>query len=298
MRALANFVMQGPYQALVAACILGALSQFVLPLALFCCGIIALCVLSRSDSYWLIVLIGTALVVYVSSLFVESRPGLETPVVLFLLVPLAASAKVLRVTQSQSLAIMVAAVFAALLAVSIQVVSGDAAQWWASWLEGAVEGVKGATYQGFEADGTLRLMNGLVAMMFGFAVTSSLLIGRWMQAALYNPGGFAEEFYRVRYPIYALGVLGVVLIVTALFSEALLYDLLLVFMMPFFFHGMAVLHCTVDVSERSKNYLLPPYLLLFVMPQYAIVGMAFLGMADIFLNFRKAVYKRKDHDSN
>lgn len=298
MRALAKFIMQSPYQALAAACILGMLSQFVLPLALISCGIIALCVLTRSTGYWLIVALGTALAVYVSSLFVESRPGLGIPLILFLLVPLIVVAKILRVTESQSLSIMVAAVFAAILAISIHVVTGDAAQWWANWLEIAVTGVKDATLQGFETDGTLRLMNGLVAMMFGFAIVSSLFIGRWMQAILYNPGGFAQEFYRVAYPFPILAVLGVVLIVTALFSEAVLYDLLLVFTMPFFFHGMAVLHCTVGMSGRSKNFLLPPYLLLIILPQYAIVGMAFLGLADIFLKFRRAYKGGKDHDSN
>ncbi|GAB4269733.1 MAG: hypothetical protein Kow0065_19780 [Methylomicrobium sp.] len=289
MKALAEFVLQGPIQALVVASVLGALSQFILPLALFCGGVIALCVLSRSSIYWTIVVVGTVAAVYISSLFAEGRPGLSFPVVLFLIVPVVLSSLILRSTESQSWSIGFAAVVAASLAIAMRLVTGDVVQWWSDWLEIAVTGVKDAHYQGFESGGPLTMMNGLIAMLLGYATVLSVFIGRWMQALAYNPGGFAKEFYRVRYSVNTLVALGVVLIVVAVLSVEASYDLLLIFSMLFFFSGLAVLHSTVERTGKGNSYVWPIYIMLTIFPPFTVVGIALLGLADIFFKFRKAV---------
>lgn len=291
MRGMVNFVMQGPFQALAVAGVLGILSQFVLPLALLSNSIIALYVLARRNMEWLAVAIGVSALVIGSSFFVEARPGIGFPLTLILTVPVVLCAKTLEITESQSLSILVAAICAVVLALTIQLVSGDAVQWWADWLKVAVNGVKNATYKGFVESGTLDLMNGLVAMMFVFAAVLTIFIGRWSQAILYNPGGFGKEFTRIRFSFPVLAGMVVILLVTAVINENLFKDFILVFTVPFFFQGMSVLHYTVNAMGRSQSYLWPPYLLLFFFPQYVIVGMAGVGLVDVFLNFRNPVRK-------
>ncbi|MDO9241775.1 MAG: hypothetical protein Q7U30_17335, partial [Methylicorpusculum sp.] len=197
MKLLASFVIKGPFQAIAVAGMLGALSQYVLPLGLISSGVIALCVLTRKDLEWIIVLSVTVLIVLISQQFVVPRPGLEYPLILFLLGPVVVCAKTLKVTESQSMAVFLAVIFAVITALFVQFASGNAVQWWSDWLKIAVEGVKEANYDGFVQSGTLLLMNGLIGMLFAFAISSSVFIGRWLQASLYNPGGFGREFNQI-----------------------------------------------------------------------------------------------------
>ena len=283
--------MQGPFQALAVAGLLGVLSQFVLPLALFSNSIIALYVLSRGKTEWFVVLIGTLLLVVGSSVFVVARPGIGFPLTLILMVPVVLCAKTLEITESQSLSVLVAVICAVVLALSIQLASGDAVQWWADWLKVAVKGIKNASYEGFVENKTIDLMNGLVAMMFAFAAVLTVFIGRWLQAMLFNPGGFAKEFTQIKFSFSVLIGMIVILVVTAVINENLSKDFILIFTVPFFLQGMSVLHFTVKAMARSQSYLWPPYLLLLFFPQYVIVGMAAVGLVDVFLNFRKPVRK-------
>ena len=67
----------------------------------------------------------------------------------------------------------------------------------------------------------------------------------------------------------------------------LLYDLLLVAVLPFFFQGLAVLQHGAVKKRLNKFLTLLPYILLLLMPQFVIVGCACLGGVDMLFNFRK-----------
>ncbi|MBS3952728.1 MAG: hypothetical protein KGZ88_07255 [Methylomicrobium sp.] len=289
MKLLAGFVMKGPFQAIAVAGMLGALSQYVLPLGLISSGVIALCVLTRKDLEWLIVLSVTVLIILISQQFVVPRPGLGYPLILFLLGPVVVCAKTLKVTESQSAAIFLAVIFAAITALAVHFASGNAVQWWSDWLKIAVEGVKEADYDGFLKSGTLLLMNGLIGMLFAFAISASVFIGRWLQAGLYNPGGFGKEFNQIKFTWTHVISMGVVVLLAMLVKERLANDLILIFAVAFFFQGMSVLHYTVAAQDKNKYYLWPPYLLFFVMPHYVVFGMATVGIVDVLLNFRKSI---------
>jgi len=282
--ALVNFIMQGPFQALAVAGVLGVLSQILLPLALLSNGVIALCILTWPTRQWLVVLIGTLVLVIGSSYFVAARPGIDFPLTLLLMAPMWLSAKALAMTESQSLSVLIAVVCALILALTIQLVTGDAIQWWAGWLKIAVSGVKNVSFEGF----SLELMNGLMAMMFAVAAVLTVFIGRWLQAVAYNPGGFAREFARIRFSFSILAAMLVVLLVTAVINEHLFKDFILIFTVAYFFQGLSVLHFTANTLSKGQSYLWPPYLLLFFFPQFVIVGLASVGLVDVFLNFRKS----------
>lgn len=292
MKFLANFVMQGPLQAFAVAGLLGVLSQFVLPLALISCGVIALCILTQSDRDSLIILVGTIFLILISGLFTTDRPGISFPLMYVLLPPVALCAKILKVSQSQSLVVLLAITFGVMLAATIQIVTGDAVQWWAAWVEVAASGVKDADIEGFARSGTLQFMNGLVAMMFSLAIISSLFIGRWMQANLFNPGAFAVEFYQIKYGLRVLMAFGVIVLLTLVIHAQLAFDFIFVFTVAFLLQGLAVLHFTVDRMKKSSSYLLPPYILMFLFPHFVIVGLASVGIVDIFLDFRNPRNKK------
>jgi hypothetical protein len=287
MQFLAKFVMQGQFQAILVAGILGIISQTLLPVAILCCSIIALYLLRKGEKQGLPVLIATLAIILISSQFVAPRPGIEFPLVIAVLIPTWICAQVLRKTASLSLAIATAIACAAAVAISFHVFTDDAVQWWKDWLQVAIKGVQNTTYEGFEGSSALKIMNGMIAMMLSFATISSLLMARWLQATLYQPGGFKEEFHSIRIPKTILMNIVVVLIFVLVINDDLFLDLLIVFSVLYFFHGLSVFHCNVARLNKSSVYLLPPYLFMIFIPQFVIIGLAGLGLADTFINFRK-----------
>ena len=287
MHVLAKFVMQGQYQAIVVAGLLGGVSLLFLPMAIFSAAFVALYFLRKGGRQTLPVVLGTGLIVMACSFFVEARPGLGFPVVIALLIPVWISARVLRATSSQGSALVIAVSCAAVFAVAVHLFTGDAVQWWSDWLKLAITGVNTATYQGFEDSGSVQKMNGIIAMLLSLATIGSLFIARWMQAKLYLPGGFKAEFILLRVHRSVIYSVAVILAIMVIWNKNLYNDLLMVFAVIYFFQGLAVLHCNVEKLKRSQSYLLPPYVLMIFIPHYVFVGMAGLGIVDNFFNFRK-----------
>jgi hypothetical protein len=243
--------------------------------------------LRRGFSSALIVAIGALLLVAVGWFFVRLRPGLGFPIVLILWLPLLTGAFVLRRLQSQGTALLSVALVCTLGVIAMHLATGDVVAFWHGWLSRAVTGVPGATVRGFERDGTLRLMNGLVALFLGIAAMLSLLLARWMQSLLYYKGAFAVEFCELRLPRTVALVVVAVLLVAAAVSQVMLVDLLMVSIMMYFFVGLAVIHGIVRKRNLSWLWAAPPYLAMAFMPQYAMVGVAFLGVVDAFVRFRR-----------
>lgn len=287
MSFLAQFIMQGRLRAIVIAGVLGGLSQSLLPLSLISAAIVSMYILRKGEAEGLVVLIGAAAIIYIMSFYIQSRPGLDFPVALILLVPVYICSRVLRATESQGYAIAAAAACSAIFAFAVQLITGDAVLWWEEWLKTAMAGVRGATYQGFEDDGTIFIMNGLIAMLLGLSTICSILIARWMQSIVYNPGGFRLEFQLIQIPrLFLYGLIVLILVFAALQSN-LMSDLLIISSMMYFFQGLATLHYNVNKQKRSSAYLLPPYLLLLMVPHFVVIGLACVGVSDTFLNYRK-----------
>ncbi len=287
MKFLASYVMQGSIQAISIAALFGFLSIQILPAAILCAGIIALFTLRKGHKKAFLVFFATITLSYLAGQFIPSRPGLDFPLVILLLIPVWISALILRATESQGLAISTAVFFAAVFAIFIELYSGNAIQWWSDWLKIAVTGIKNVNYQGFIDTGNLKIMNGLMASILSLCIASSLLLARWLQAVLYNPGGFAAEFSNLIVPKQFLYFIGLILLICFLINKNLFNDLLLIFSIVYFFQGLAILHFYVEKNKFSKSMLFPVYLLIFLLPQYAIIGLAGAGVMDTFLNFRK-----------
>lgn len=291
MRRVAQFILQGPYQAIVLAGIVGGLAQMLFILAVPSAVAVALFVLRKGEKQGLPVLLGAALVSIAIGTLVDSRPGFDFPVALLLLLPAYFGAKVLRVGESQGLAIVALTACAALFAIAVQVLSGDAQQWWSDWLKIAVQGVPGASYEDFGTN-IMPAINGLIALLLGLLSSACLLSARWLQALLFNPGGFGREFRVLVLPSRLAVIMLALLPVAAIISLDLFYDLLLVAVMPFFFQGLAVLQHGAEKKRLNSFLMSLPYILLLFMPQFVIVGCACLGGVDLFVNFRKLPRKK------
>jgi hypothetical protein len=121
----------------------------------------------------------------------------------------------------------------------------------------------------------------------GNAVTAvlSLLLARYWQALLYNPGGFREEFHALRLP--PLWTTGLGLLSLAVWAqEPWVSGWALVVSVPLMFCGFSLVHAYVAASGRGASSLVVFYLLwLFVDPVKGLL----LGcvVADAWIDFRR-----------
>jgi hypothetical protein len=118
------------------------------------------------------------------------------------------------------------------------------------------------------------------------ALTSivSVILGRWWQAMLYNPGGFKLEFHQLRFnSLFSVTIL-VGMFICEFFLEGYTSWSSL-FSLPLMLGGIALLHYSVTLYQLSSFWLVGFYLaLLFLSPlSIMLVGIGFL---DSIFNIR------------
>ncbi|QJD30120.1 hypothetical protein [Methylococcus geothermalis] len=287
MRDFAGLIMRGTGFAFLIAGLLGMLSLYFLPAASFSAAAVGLVALRLGTARGVFLALAIAVPVAACGYLFPPRPGLELPL-LVLLCPLVlgAAALLLRGGKQGPALLFIGAVCMAGV-IAIELISGDATAFWRSWLQHAVKGVRGATVQGFEENGTLVLMNGLMAFLIGGTAFLTLLLARWWQSLLYNPDQFGPEFQRLRLPRPALAAAVALVVIAHFWRPALQMHLLLVGIMVYAFQGLAVVHGVV--AQRGIGWIgwLPPYLALVFVPQFGTVGLAALGAVDALANFRR-----------
>lgn len=138
-----------------------------------------------------------------------------------------------------------------------------------------------------------------IAGMMGAATSllsiACLLLARWWQAALYNPGGFATEFRALYYPPAV--TLALTLAALALASLGVEYRTWAVIcLIPLNFAGLALVHARAAWRGQGSGWLTVFYLLwLFLDPvKLAVVAAA---IADSWLRFRQRWVSKSNGES-
>ncbi len=298
MRSLAGFAMRGRSQAaLVAAA--SALLSLVLPLvAVISSAVVALVTLRQGAREGLLVAgiagLGSGVLAWLA--LGTPWPGLGFLIVLW--VPLWALALVLRVTRSLALAVQGAVLSGLLILLGLHLATDDPAAYWVGILEplraSLVEGgvIAEAASQAL-IEGLSRWMTGAFAASLYVQFLLGLLLGRWWQAALYNPGGFGAEFRGLRLsPV--LGYAALALVGLRLWQPEAIWGFeLLVLILPLLFlQGLAVVHGIRHSLGAGVGWLAALYALLVVAMPYAEVLVSGLGLADLWLDVRGRVARR------
>jgi len=129
-----------------------------------------------------------------------------------------------------------------------------------------------------------------------------LMLARYWQAALYNPGGFGAEFRALYYPVVVTVVLvGAAL---ALFSLGLRYRTwAMICVIPLTFAGLSLVHARARSRGRSTGWLTGFYIAWLIFDPVKLLVVCF-AIADSWLNFRqrwdtapgRQVSPRDEHD--
>jgi hypothetical protein len=299
MKALAGFIVRGRYQAILSASLCGMLAFVLPPFSTLTnylgAAVVSLVTLRIGVSQGLLVMVAATVVTMLFYRLMGVPPATIAVTVLMLWVPCWLISLVLRRTVNLAGAMLAAAVLGLLTLVLIYVVAGDPAPWWyehllliRSTLEEAGLFPKGVSVDVLLQD-LSRLMTGVVVASLALGAVCGLLLGRWWQALLVNPGGLHSEFCSLRFP-QSTGLMVLGLMIVSRFIQGPASDMaaqgVLVMLVPYLFAGLATLHGLVAQQGRGKGWLITVYALLGVIPQTALL-LSGLGLVDTWVDFRR-----------
>ncbi|BAQ72267.1 MULTISPECIES: hypothetical protein [Pseudomonas] len=282
MRALAEFIMRGRVQAtlVVAGC-------SALPLL-----------------YWLsaaagsLVLLRRGLKDALGVLALGVLPGLfwwlmfDDPRALLVLLGSSSLALVLRASESWNrvllVSIAIGLVFAGVLGAAYRSQIEALAQELIKVLPMAF----GEVYQQLPVEDQARLatlvapvLTGLIAALLQAVSVLSLILGRYWQAVLYNPGGFGREFRAIRIPLGPAMLLLACMLVGPNFGPQLAM-LTPMCSIPLVFAGLALIHGLVAQGQLARFWLVGLYVTLLPFMQLIYPLLVVVAIVDSLVDFR------------
>lgn len=283
MKALAEFIMRGRLQALLVAVVGAGTLMFSWVSA----AAIALVTLRKGAGEGVWLLLWAALpAAGLAIMFGDTGP-------VAMLIGTLLLALVLRGTVSLPLAVLVSvpvglATGGILLLVAdatLALIVEAAERFFAAWEEQlAATGNLPEGGMAFAAPTTGQVA-GLLGVANAALCVMSLCIARYWQAALYNPGGFGEEFRQLR---LAPGVTGALLLaalgVAAMGTEYRTWAA--IFAVPWLFAGLSLVHARTALRGGGTAWLAAFYVLWLVFDILKLMTILF-AIADSWLDFRR-----------
>jgi len=285
MRGLAEFIVRGRWQALAVA----ALGAGSLLFGWISAAAVALITLRKglSNGAWLTLwaLLPAGFTAYFSG---------DAGSVLLLLGTLLL-ATVLRFSVSLALAVTTTVVVGYASGLAMLWLSGDFLQQLAEVFDAVLTQLEG----GFSAEsGAVVVLSrpnagqiaGMLAAGNSGICVLSLLLARYWQALLYNPGGFRREFHALRLPTqWTLGLTVVTL--TVWFALPSLNGWAAVSAIPLMFCGFALAHARASRTGQGSGWLTAFYVLWLVIDPVKVALLAIV-VADAFIDFRSRWQQR------
>lgn len=134
-------------------------------------------------------------------------------------------------------------------------------------------------------DWTVTRAAGVIAVWITLTSVSGVLLARWWQAILYNPGGFQQEFHRLRLtPVIALLSTGALIWAESRGPDYFFWGS--VFGMPLLVAGIGLVHCAAARFRTGPWPLAVFYLGLFLIPPLGLI-VSLLGLTDVWIDYRK-----------
>ena len=277
MRSLAQLIMKGRRQAIVAVVLASAIPPiyFVSPV------IVGLVILRRGLSEAALVLAAAMAAMAIWTIYPSVALDEQANLLPYLLLfSVSALAVVLRMSHSWQLTVLLAIVvglgFEVYLRIQPAVVDTLLTQL------NELMAQNGVTE---EVVGRSQLI-ALIAMIQTMMAVLLLIWARWLQAMLYNPGGFRQEFHSLRIEKKAALLLVPLLLLTG-FGVVLPETWYGYFAIPFMIAGVALVHATIALKQLSSLWLIAFYAVLPVIGQLLVL----LALADSWYDFRKPMRK-------
>ncbi|NOQ14213.1 MAG: hypothetical protein GQ583_07020 [Methyloprofundus sp.] len=296
MKFLASFIMRGRMAAMTVASSLALLSLILPPVSIVSSATVALVTLRRGAYEGLLVLLSASVASAVLGIVVLGSFQFAFGYALILWLPVWVLSIVLREGRHLSLAFEIASALGVLAVMGFYLFAQNPADYWQEVLSIMVDPMLQASEVPVEQlTQTLALlakyMTGVIATGSVTGLLLGLLLARWWQANLYNPGGFRTEYLSLRMPSRFTMTTIVIFLIASLSSgmiAELAWNIGIILFMLYSFIGTAIAHALISTT-KAKHFLLPFfYMLLFVVP-HIVLPVAIIGLSDTWLNLRKNI---------
>lgn len=294
MNALGKYLLRGNVQAVGVLSLLTVLSLFAPPFSYILSGApVGLLTLRKGPAYSMQILLGALLLISLFGYFTSLGAGLGAAFAFGIWSPVWLATLVLRISESQGVMLLVVAGIGVVIVLGTYLFTDEITVLWQSWINAFLQ-------QDFTADQTAQLqqlfetslpmLNGIIAAGILISLVITVLLARWWQSRLFNPGGFREEFQQLLIPRW-LTVITLFCLVLSMLDwdyQWQFRNLLVVFIVVHMFQGIASVHRIVFMRKLSSNWIIAMYCFLMFLPQMALL-MACIGMVDIWKRHRKSV---------
>jgi len=213
-------------------------------------------------------------------------------------------AVVLQRTGSWRLVIEVGAFFGILSLITLYVIFPHLTSWWETKItllvnkQQIVSAYGNDLFVNLTGEEKKSLITIMSRYATGFVITSTLLsawsqilVGRWWQAVMFNPGGLRKELYDIKLGKIAAISFVAVLIFLQLF-HGIAADCLSILLLTFAIAGFSLLHALLDRLKKGWFVLGLIYLGVVLTFPIGLAIVAFVALVDVVADFR---YRLKSH---
>jgi len=191
---------------------------------------------------------------------------------------------VLRETASWELTLTAAVVLSVIAGFVFEVTSAEALALIVDWYFEAVD-----TAQDVTREQAAQVLVGLFAMGHSLSMLVAIMLARWWQSTLYNPGGFQKEIHGLRLsPLVSAVIVGLML-VTFVVEDPAFGRWLPLLTVPLVLSGIGFVHWFVAQKSLSMSWLVVFYVLFVFMIQLIYPMLASIALMDSGLNLRKRI---------
>lgn len=290
MKALGNYLLRTRAHAVLTISVLTALSIFVSPVSYFISGApMGLVALRKGPVIGLQVAGASLLLILVPALALNLQPGMPLAFMISVWLPVTLCAGLLRSTQSQGLMLLCAGTVGVFFIAFIYVMLEDIQEWWREWFEvwkeyATSEQALQQLEQAYQFISPL--LSAILACGLVTSLVITMLLARWWQSALFNPGGFRKEFYAMRLPGILVfptlaGLLALLLAPSA--TSIAIRDYVMVMLVLYLFQGVSAIHGFLYTRARSRVWLIGMYGMFFVLPHFVLLFVSCVGLVNACL---------------
>ncbi len=294
MNFLAAYIMRGRMQAMMVASSLALLSLMLPPVSIVSSAAVALVTLRRGASEGFYVLICACLSAALLGFFLFGSFQFALLYGLVLWLPIWVISIVLREGKHLSVAIEMAVILGIVAVIGFYIVVSEPASLWKVVLETMIKPMldSGADMPVDEIRQSIQVfshyMTGAIAAGTIYGLLFGLFLARMWQAALYNPGGFREEYLtlkvRTKLALASILVFMLAWLMSGVISE-ICWNITILFVVLYTFIGTAIIHVAFS-TMKMKRFLVPMLYITLILIPHTIAVVIIVGVVDVWLDLR------------
>jgi hypothetical protein len=282
MRALAEFIMRGRLQAGTIA-IFGYIVPLLAPVA------VALVALRKGAFEGTLILLLGLSPALLSLVFGESN-SIVVWITLLSLVVVYIPALVLRISISLPMMVISAVLTAMLVSATVLLFAPSAVENMVNSLMNQLVSADTSQKAGGVLGGgvTQVSISGMIAYVLAFNGLTGVLLGRWLQSLVFNPGGFGTEFRELRLGV-AVSIFCFVASVFLRYQGDEYWWWANMFAIPLLLVAVAIAHQVVQTRKLVTSWLVLFYFAVFIFTPIVMC----IGFVDTWINFRNRLQNKQ-----